>query len=131
MEINVLEERGRVPVTIFKLAGRINMGNADQLIERARQAQLNGMRNLILDLGEVESMTSVGLRAMIEIYKLLASPQASPGEAASAEAAGKAERSPYLKLLDPSADLRRMLEVAGFTSYFEIFDDRDAAIRSF
>ncbi len=123
MEINVFEEQGRVPVTIFKLVGRVNMGNADELVERANQAYQEGMRNLILDLSEVDSMTSAGLRAVLAVNKQLGS--------ASGEPAGEAAKSLHLKLLNPSADLRRTLEVSGFASFLEIYEDKEAAVRSF
>ena len=57
MEINVSSEQGREPVTVFHIDGRINLGNADQLQAKAQEAYQNGMRNLILDLSQVESIS--------------------------------------------------------------------------
>lgn len=122
MEIVVVEQQGSVPVTIFEVAGRINMGNANELVEQAKQAQQDGTRNLILDLSKVESMTSAGLRAVLAINQQLGFSQAATGEGT---------KSPHLKLLNPSPELRRTLEVAGFASFLEIFTDREEAVRSF
>ena len=58
------------PVTIFNIEGRIHLGNAAQLREKAQEAYDSGARNLILDLSGVQSLTSEGLRSIhvIQIY---------------------------------------------------------------
>ena len=70
MEILISHDQGRVPVTIFRLVGRINLGNVDELVKNARQAFDGGARDLLIDLGEVPTITSAGIRALTEIYKL-------------------------------------------------------------
>jgi anti-anti-sigma factor len=66
-------------------------------------------------MSATEAITSAGLRAILYIYKLLSN---SPG------AGG-------VKLLCPSAEVQRVLKVAGFDRYLEIYSDRQTAIDSF
>jgi hypothetical protein len=70
MDIKVTEKTGRVPVTVFQLDGRINIGTADDLRQRAKDIFDSGFQNLLLDLTQVKSLTSEGLRAIHFIYNL-------------------------------------------------------------
>jgi len=60
MNISISEEQGRIPVTVFHVTGRINLGNADELTRRVQNSYQGGMRDLILDLSGVDSLTSAG-----------------------------------------------------------------------
>jgi hypothetical protein len=42
MEINISQDQTRVPVTVFKVSGRINRGNAESLIKQAEQGLRRG-----------------------------------------------------------------------------------------
>jgi anti-anti-sigma factor len=111
------------PVTIFHLEGRIHLGTAAQLREKAQEEYDRGARNLILDLSEVQSMTSEGLRSINMIYNLF------KGE--SAERREAMVKSAHVKLLNPSADIRRILNVSGFDLFLEIYDQSRDALASF
>jgi len=124
MEINVSHEQGREPVTVFHIDGRINLGNADQLQAKAQEAYQNGMRNLILDLSQVESITSVGLRAILAIHKML-----NPIDPQSADS--RTGKSTHLKLLGPTPQVHKVLTTAGFTDFLEVYEDQQDAVASF
>ena len=119
MEIHMDEELGRVPVTVLRVDGRINMGSADELVKKVQEARQGGMTNLLMDLSGSPSITSAGLRAILSIYKLLGG--APSGTSTSV----------HFKLLSPSPDVLKVLRIAGFDRYLEIFDDRAAALASF
>lgn len=132
LEITVSQEHGRVPVTVFRVKGRANLGTAEQLQAKAREAVEAGTRALLLDLTEVLSVTSVGLQAIQHIYKLLHA--ASPEARDEATRQGKTEgitKSPHLKLLNPSPDVLRVLRIAGFETFLEIHDNLKDAVASF
>jgi hypothetical protein len=57
------------------------------------------------------------------LYQLLNDPL--PG------AGGALRKSPHLKLLNPPPALRRVLQIAGFDVFIDIFDDLQTAIDSF
>ena len=46
-------------------------------------------------------------------------------------AEGGSFKSPYVKLLNPSKNVRRLLEISGFELFFDIYTDLDTAIASF
>jgi anti-anti-sigma regulatory factor len=127
--ITVSQVKGRVPITIFHLRDRINLGNVGELEQAAREAYANGMRDLLLDLTDVISITSAGLRAIIAISRLLGS---TPGEEAMrAGLPDKLQKPTHLKLLKPSPAVREVMAITGMDEYINIYDDMAEAIGSF
>jgi anti-anti-sigma factor len=124
MEIAEKQKQGRVPVTVFELKGRINLGNAEELEKQARAAYNSGTCDMLLDLSEVESLTSAGLRAILSIYKMLGSGELNRSE-------DKPGKSRHLKLLNPTPYVSKVLHTAGFEQYLEIFTNEEEAIASF
>jgi len=130
--VSVSQVQGRVPVTIFKLADRINMGNASEIEAAARQAYDQGMRHLLIDLTSAPSITSAGLRSLLVVYRLLERSASSEGQASSGGGPVQSpSRSQHVKLLNPSAEVRRTLQIAGFDRYFEVHVDLEKALASF
>ncbi len=123
MNIRVAHEQGRVPVTVIYVQGQINLGSTPQLEEAARAEYDNGMRDLLIDFSEATSLTSAGLRTLLVLYRLLGD--------ASSDASGARRKSAHLKLLNLSPDLRRVLQIAGFDNFIDIYDDLPAAVASF
>ena len=130
MELTISHEQGRVPITIFQVQGLINMGSAKTLEENAKQEYAAGMRYLLIDLSQVSSLTSAGLRALHLINNLLSSSQDKDSPAVEQEKPDE-QKSPFLKLLNPQPDIRRVLNISGFDTYIEVLDDRQTAIDSF
>ena len=124
MDIVISQKQAGVPVTIFRVRERINLGNAEELVQKAQEAFAGGMRHLILDLSEVDSITSAGLRAIHRIYKLL---EVKP---ASGEAVGGCSSS-YLKLVNPTPEVRRTMNIVGFDTFMDILDTEQAALAAF
>jgi len=132
MDIIISQEQARVPVTVFHPIGRINMGNIDELTQKAQESFDSGMRDLILDLTEIPSMTSAGLRGISTIFKMLHT--GSPAEAkqaASPQSTGEKRLSPHMKLLNPVPDVRKVLNISGFDTFIEIYDHKQEALRAF
>ena len=115
--VKVSQAEGRIPVTIFELQDRVNLGNTAELEQAARDAYANGTRDLVLDISKVDSFTSAGIRALLVIYKLLAG------------AEGK--KSKHVKLVSPTQYVREVLDVSGVSNSIEIYDALEEAIASF
>lgn len=113
--VQISQAQGRVPVTIFRLQDRINLGNFAELEETAKQAYDNGTRDMVMDLGQTVSLTSIGIRAIVVIHKMLAADD------------GKH----HLKIANPMPYIREMLDISGVTQYIEIFNTVDEAVASF
>jgi len=112
--VEVSQAQGRVPVTVFQLQDRVNLGNYAQLEEAAKAAYNNGTRDIVIDLSKTVSLTSIGIRALIVIHKMLSE-----------------DRGKHLKLAGPLPEIREMLDVSGITQYIEIHDSVEDAIASF
>lgn len=131
LEIFVSQEQGRAPITVFHLKGRMNLGTAEQLQARAQETVQAGARYLLLDLTGVQSLTSAGLRAIHQIYQLLRDASTAEGDEAARKAQAGALKSPHLKLLNPTPEVRRVLQIAGFDMFLEVHDNLKDAIVSF
>jgi hypothetical protein len=125
MELIVSQVQGRVPITVLRIVGRINLGNNIELEKKGEEIFRSGGRFLIIDLSETESLTSAGLRAIINIYRLFGK---SPEEGS---VQGKKGVSEHVKLAKPTAQMRYVLTVAGFQTFLEIHESLEAAIASF
>ena len=112
--VKISQAQGRIPVTVFQLQDRINLGNFTELEETAKEAHTSGMHDLVLDLSETVSLTSIGIRAIVIIHKMLSTD------------GGK-----HLKIANPMPYIREMLDIAGVTQYIEIYDSVDEAVASF
>ena len=113
--LEISQKEGRIPVTVFQLQDRVNLGNFAELEQTAKEAYDNGMRDLVIDLSETPSLTSIGVRALVVIHRML-----------SIDGGTK-----HLKLAGPIPYIREMLEVSGVTQYIEIYDTVDEAVASF
>ncbi len=114
LTITAAEMQGRVPVTVLYLDGRLNLGTCDQLEERARQAVAAGTDYLVLECSKLRSTTSAGLRAIHSIFKRM-----------------RAGETAHMKLANPSPDVARVLEIAGFDRFIDVYNDLQAAVDSF
>lgn len=112
--VQISQVQGRVPVTIFRLQDRVNLGNFAELEDTAKEAYDNGTRDMVIDLGQTVSLTSIGIRAIVIIHKLLSTD------------GGK-----HLKIANPMPYIREMLDISGVTQYIEIYNTVDEAVASF
>lgn len=115
--VKISQTDGRIPVTVFELQDRVNLGNTAELEQAGKDAYANGTRDLVLDISKVDSFTSAGIRALMVLYKLMAGDE------------GKGSK--HVKLVSPTSYVREVLEVAGITDSIEIFDTLDEAVASF
>ncbi len=112
--VHISQAQGHVPVTIFQLQDRVSLGNYKELEETAQQAFDNGMRNLIIDLSLIPALSSIGVRALVIIHKLLAVDSAS-----------------QLKLAGLAAPIHETLRVAGLTQFIDVYGSVEEALSSF
>ena len=112
--VKISQAQGRVPVTIFQLQDRVNLGNFAELEDTAKEAYDNGMRDMVMDLSQTVSLTSIGIRAIVIIHKMLS-----------------ADGEKHMKIANPVAYIRDMLDISGVTEYIEIYNTVDEAVASF
>jgi anti-sigma B factor antagonist len=99
---------------LIKAKGRIDSSTANQLAEDLDAITNEGRFKIVLDLSEVEYMSSAGLRVLIGTQKLCK----------------RYNRGEVMLTLVPKR-IYDALELAGFVPLFKFFDDLLAAVGSF
>ena len=128
LNITASQIQGEPPVTILHLSGHLHGNTESQLIDRARQAQEDGSKYLLLDLSGLEVLTSAGLRAIHNIFNLF-TPQS---DVKLIQQHGEEPyKSPYFKLVCPNPQIYYILNIAGFLQNILIFNSMDEATNSF
>ena len=89
------------------LAGELDTSNVAQLYAELADLTREGVRHVAIDLAELEFLDSTGLSALIAAHKRT---EALGGE---------------LILLSPSRDIRRLFEVTGLGTYFNVQPSND------
>jgi anti-anti-sigma factor len=112
--VQISQAQSRVPVTVFRLQDRVNLGNFAELEEKAKEAYNNGTRDLVMDLTQTVSLTSIGIRAIVIIHKMLST-----------------DGQKHLKIANPAPYIREMLDISGVTQYIEIYNTVEEAVASF
>ena len=110
MNINVSEHDS---VTLVEVSGRIDSMNANQLGEALSNTIDGGHLNMVLDLANVEYMSSAGLRELVAAYRKL---QDASGD---------------LRLAQPSTRVQDVLEMSGLDTIFHIYPTQVDAMGSY
>jgi anti-anti-sigma regulatory factor len=136
MEITLSKEVGRVAITVLRLKGQLDGQTYQDLIEKARSAYKDGSRDFLIDLSGLTYVSSAGLVALHTVA-LITNGQTLPDEESgwasirSAGRAGSEGKQEHVKLYNPREEVRSVLDMVGFSSAFDIFDDLDKAVKSF
>ena len=128
LTITASQIQGEVPVTILHLSGHLHGTTERDLLDRARQAQEDGSKYLLLDLSGVDVLTSAGLRAIHNIFNLY-TPRSDRD--VIRQHGDEPYKSPYLKLVCPNPDVYYVLNIAGFLQNILIYNNMDEAANSF
>jgi len=112
--IQISQTQARIPVTIFQLQENIKLGNYKELEQAVEKAIESGMHDLIIDLSKSETLTSIGLRALVVIHKMLS-----------------ADGGTHLKLAGPLPPIHDTLQITGITQFIDIYDSVEEAAASF
>lgn len=128
LNITASQVQGDMPVTILHLSGHLHGTTESELLDRARQAQEDGAKYLLLDLSDVEVLTSAGLRAIHNIFNLFTPPS---DREEIREHGDEPYKSPYFKLVCPNPNIFYVLNIAGFLQNILIYNNIDEAMDSF
>jgi anti-anti-sigma factor len=103
--------QGKVPVTVLHLRGWLDAQSEGQLLAAAQEAHDDGARHLLLNLEEVDTLTSAGMRAMQKAYMLF-----SKGG---------------MKLCSAPPQVYHVLGITGFLQTIPNYETQQAAVDSF
>ena len=100
-------------VDLIEVSGRVDSNTAVQLNETLTRQIEKGTVNFVVDLKGTGYMSSAGLRELVSALKQV---KKDGGD---------------LRLCSPSERVSEVLELAGLTSIFDIYDDQVIAVGSF
>jgi anti-sigma B factor antagonist len=98
---------------VVTASGRVDSNTAPEFEKTLKKVIEGGQHNVILELSDVDFMSSAGLRSMVSSLKACKS---GGGD---------------LVLAAPSSRVVEVMQLAGLTSLFTVFDDVTAAVGSF
>lgn len=109
MEIQTTEHKR---VTVLRVSGRIDSSTANQFDEEVMGLIEGGQKNLVLDMAQVDFLSSAGLRTLVSARKAVGGGGA-------------------IRLANPSQRVVDTLDIAGLDVLFETFPDRESAVGTF
>ena len=118
LEITVGQAQAKVPVIVFHLKGWLDAQSEDQLLQAARRSYEDGARFLLLDLKDVATLTSAGMRSIQKIYKMY-----TPED--------EQFKVPHIKLCNAPPQIHHVLGITGFLQNIPNYESLQAALDSF
>jgi len=115
---SVEQIEGDVSVTVFHLRGWLDAQSENDFVGWAKEAYEAGARYLLLDLSELDTLTSAGMRAIQRVYK-----QYTP------EGVDKEEQ--RLKMAAAPPPVYHALKMAGFLISIPMYESVQSALDSF
>lgn len=100
-------------VDLVTVSGRIDSSNASEFDQALKNIVDDGRYNIVLDLSQVNYMSSAGLRAIVAALR------------------DTKKKRGDLRLANPSQRVNEVLSLSGLLSQFQIFEDTTAAVGSF
>lgn len=136
MEIILSQDQNAPHLRIMKLRGALDGNSYEYFIAEAEKLFDAGTRNLLLDLSELDFLSSAGLAALHRIARIFrGEDRTMMDEGWSAiHSMGKDRDSGFqehVKLLNPSDKVLAVLDTVGFKAFFEVYTDIHPAIASF
>ncbi len=102
------------PVTVFHIRGWLDAQSETGLFDAAQEAHTKGVRYLVLNLEDIQMLTSAGIRALHKIYKLYLSTETSG-----------------LKICSAPPQVYHALAVTGFLQTVPMYENLQAALTSY
>ena len=118
LRISLEQVQADVPVTVFRVRGWLDAQSEEQLLEAARTAHDGGARYLLIDMSEIDTLTSAGMRALQKVYQIF-----TPKEDHLKVA--------HLKLCNAPPQIYNVLGITGFLHNIPMYESMDTALHSF
>jgi anti-anti-sigma factor len=119
-DLRISSEQTQVdlPVTVLQLRGWLDAQSEEQLLEAARSSYDGGARYLLIDMSELDTLTSAGMRALQKVYQIF-TPKEDHFKIA------------HLKLCNAPPQIYNVLGITGFLQNIPMYESREAALQSF
>ena len=110
--------QGQVHVTVLHLRGWLDAQSEEMLLAAARDSYDEGSRFMLMELAEVDTLTSAGMRAIQRVYKVF-----TPEE--------EKDKAARLKICNAPPQIYHVLGITGFLQNIPNYESTQAAIDSF
>jgi len=119
-DLKIISEQvqASVPVTVFYLRGWLDAQSEEQLLETARLAYDEGARYLLINMSDLDTLNSAGMRALQKVYQIF-TPKEDHFKVA------------HLKLCNAPPQIYNVLGITGFLQNIPMYESMDAALDSF
>jgi anti-anti-sigma factor len=136
MEITISQEQGRAAVSVIRITGHLDGQTYQELIMKANEIVEAGAKNILLDLSDLTYISSAGLVSLHTIALMtrgeeLPDPEQGWSTLKSMDRTRDGGLQKHLKLLNPRPEVTKVLEMVGFSEFFEVFTDKQKAVDSF
>ncbi len=118
LTISTEEVQADVPVTVFHLRGWLDAQSEEQLLEAARTSHDGGARYLLIDMSDLDTLTSAGMRALQKVYQIF-----TPKE--------DQFRIAHLKMCNAPPQIYNVLGITGFLQNIPMYESIHSALESF
>lgn len=121
-----IEETKEDGTPVLHFDGTLDGQTEKSAVEAAQAVFDSGSKTLIINLSNLEMITSAGLRALHTIYKMYTPMEAI--QAWQAEHGDEPFKSPNFILAEPSSQVHYILSIAGFLQSICIFPNMQEAL---
>ena len=118
LKITSDQRQAAVPVVVFTVRGWLDGQSEEQLLETARTAYEGGARYLLIDMADLDTITSAGIRALQKLYQMY-----TPKEDRFKIA--------HLKLCNAPPQIYNVLGITGFLQNIPMYETLEDALNSF
>ena len=118
LRISSEQMQADVPVTVLHLRGWLDAQSEGQLLEAARNSYDGGARYLLIDMSELDTLTSAGMRALQKCFQIF-TPKEDQFKVA------------HLKLCNAPPQIYNVLGITGFLQNIPMYESLEAALQSF
>lgn len=116
LKITSEKKQTPMPVTIFHISGWLDAQGEPKLLEAAQSAHDTGVTRLLIDMSELDTLTSAGIRTLQRVYQMYTS---------------KDEQKENLKLCNAHPQIYHVLSITGFLKHIPMYESVTSALESF
>ena len=118
LKITSEQMESSVPVTVFHIGGWLDAQSEAKFLEAARIAYDGGARYLLVDMHDLDTLTSAGMRAIQKVYQMF-TPREDHFKVA------------YVKLCNAPPQIYNVLGITGFLQNIPMYESQEAALEAF
>jgi anti-anti-sigma factor len=118
LKITTEQMESSVPVTVFHIGGWLDAQSEAKFLEAARIAYDGGARYLLVDMHDLDTLTSAGMRAIQKVYQMF-----TPKE--------EHFKGIHIKLCNAPPQIYNVLGITGFLQNIPMYESLEDALESF